>query len=112
MDGDKLEAITTHETVHSETMKAEKLQHVSTLGSVRLQNVHTKEIILVPEPSNDPNDPLNWYLTQYSGSMRNVTNFQQVERVQILPSHHRLPRHGDVQFSGRWTDRSHRPNHH
>ncbi|KAJ2994545.1 hypothetical protein NUW58_g1529 [Xylaria curta] len=30
------------------------------LGNVRLRDVHTNEIILIPKPSNDPNDPLNW----------------------------------------------------
>ncbi|KKY16834.1 putative mfs transporter [Phaeomoniella chlamydospora] len=37
-----------------------KTMTVNTLGSVRLQHEHTNEIILVPQPSNDPNDPLNW----------------------------------------------------
>ncbi|KAI1500062.1 major facilitator superfamily domain-containing protein [Biscogniauxia marginata] len=31
-----------------------------TLGNVRLRDHHTHEIILIPTPSNDPNDPLNW----------------------------------------------------
>lgn len=31
------------------------------LGTVRLRNDQTGEVILVPTPSNDPNDPLNWY---------------------------------------------------
>jgi hypothetical protein len=31
-----------------------------TLGTVRLHHHETKEIILIPTPSNDPNDPLNW----------------------------------------------------
>ncbi|TLD25298.1 hypothetical protein PspLS_05444 [Pyricularia sp. CBS 133598] len=30
------------------------------LGTVRLRNDDTGEIILVPTPSDDPNDPLNW----------------------------------------------------
>lgn len=32
----------------------------NTLGNVRLRHHETNEIILVPTPSNDPNDPLNW----------------------------------------------------
>ncbi|KAJ8126633.1 hypothetical protein O1611_g7005 [Lasiodiplodia mahajangana] len=32
----------------------------ATLGNVRLRDRHTNEIILIPTPSNDPNDPLNW----------------------------------------------------
>ncbi|KAK9421628.1 putative Major facilitator superfamily (MFS) profile domain-containing protein [Seiridium unicorne] len=31
-----------------------------TLGTVRLRHHETNEIILIPTPSNDPNDPLNW----------------------------------------------------
>ncbi|KAI1190966.1 MFS general substrate transporter [Nemania serpens] len=30
------------------------------LGNVRLRDRHTNEIILIPAPSNFPNDPLNW----------------------------------------------------
>ncbi|KAJ5380056.1 uncharacterized protein N7496_002484 [Penicillium cataractarum] len=37
-----------------------KAKHVSTLGSVRLRHPTTNDLILVPTPSNDPNDPLNW----------------------------------------------------
>lgn len=32
----------------------------TTFGSLRLRNAATNEIILIPTPSNDPNDPLNW----------------------------------------------------
>jgi hypothetical protein len=31
-----------------------------TLGNVRLFHHETNEIILIPTPSADPNDPLNW----------------------------------------------------
>ncbi|KAK4168551.1 major facilitator superfamily domain-containing protein [Cladorrhinum sp. PSN259] len=31
-----------------------------TLGNVRLRHQETNEIILIPTPSSDPNDPLNW----------------------------------------------------
>ncbi|KAH8807676.1 major facilitator superfamily domain-containing protein [Xylogone sp. PMI_703] len=34
--------------------------HVNALGSLQLRNADTKEIILIPTPSQDPNDPLNW----------------------------------------------------
>jgi hypothetical protein len=30
------------------------------LGTVRLRHHQTNEIILIPTPSNNPNDPLNW----------------------------------------------------
>lgn len=32
------------------------------LGGLRLRNEETNEIILIPTPTNDPNDPLNWYV--------------------------------------------------
>lgn len=59
MEQDKLEAVTTLEHVQSSD-DSKKLAPVQTLGSVQLQHEETKEIILVPQPSNDPNDPLNW----------------------------------------------------
>lgn len=31
------------------------------LGHLRLRHQETNEIILIPAPSDDPNDPLNWY---------------------------------------------------
>ncbi|KAJ5291705.1 hypothetical protein N7478_000956 [Penicillium angulare] len=37
-----------------------KTKPTNTLGSVQLRNPITNDIILVPTPSNDPNDPLNW----------------------------------------------------
>ncbi|KAF7193306.1 putative MFS-type transporter [Pseudocercospora fuligena] len=54
-----LEQVTTIETLTD--LQKEKLDHINTLGSVQLQNVQTKEIFLIPTPSSDPNDPLNWY---------------------------------------------------
>ncbi|KAI0125973.1 major facilitator superfamily domain-containing protein [Xylariales sp. AK1849] len=38
---------------------AEK-KRLRTLGTVRLRHHETNEVILIPTPSNDPNDPLNW----------------------------------------------------
>ncbi len=38
-----------------------KVARKRTLGNVRLRHHQTNEIILIPTPSNDPNDPLNWY---------------------------------------------------
>lgn len=35
-------------------------EHYHTLGHVRLRDAYTKEIILTPAPSLDPNDPLLW----------------------------------------------------
>lgn len=33
-----------------------------TLGNLRLIDQETNAVILVPTPSSDPNDPLNWYV--------------------------------------------------
>lgn len=54
-----MEPATTLESVPSHS-KLEAIEVVHTLGTVRLHNAQTKEIILVPQPSNDPNDPLQW----------------------------------------------------
>lgn len=35
--------------------------HNNKLGSLRLRHAETNEIVLIPTPSKDPNDPLNWY---------------------------------------------------
>jgi len=42
-----------------------KMEHIgesnkASLGHVQLRDQETNEIILIPTPSNDPNDPLNW----------------------------------------------------
>jgi hypothetical protein len=33
---------------------------VKTLGHLRLRHAETNEVILVPTPSSDQKDPLNW----------------------------------------------------
>lgn len=33
---------------------------MKTLGHLRLRDAETNEIILIPTPSSDPKDPLNW----------------------------------------------------
>jgi hypothetical protein len=38
-----------------------KTKHVNNLGSIQLRHPVTNDIILIPTPSNDLNDPLNWY---------------------------------------------------
>ncbi|KAK0630021.1 major facilitator superfamily domain-containing protein [Bombardia bombarda] len=42
-----------------EVQAAEKAR-VRTMGNIRLRHLDTHEIILIPTPSTDPNDPLNW----------------------------------------------------
>jgi hypothetical protein len=37
------------------------MKRIHTLGSVRHRHERTGQIILIPTPSKDPNDPLNWY---------------------------------------------------
>lgn len=41
----------------------DKTHRVKTLGTIRLHDEGTGEIVLIPQPSDDPNDPLNWYVT-------------------------------------------------
>ncbi|EON97942.1 putative mfs transporter protein [Phaeoacremonium minimum UCRPA7] len=43
----------------TEEQKVERTRK-RTLGNVRLRHKETNEIILIPTPSKDPNDPLNW----------------------------------------------------
>lgn len=52
-------APTLHPEDHEDT-KVVGAMRQRTLGNVRLRHHETNEIILVPTPSNDPNDPLNW----------------------------------------------------
>lgn len=37
------------------------LAPTKTLGSLQLRDKTTQKILLIPTPSGDPNDPLNWY---------------------------------------------------
>jgi hypothetical protein len=53
-------AITQVRQRHSATYKSEVPVHNKTLGHLRLRDAETNEIILVPTPSSDPKDPLNW----------------------------------------------------
>ncbi|KAG8165283.1 hypothetical protein KVR01_005558 [Diaporthe batatas] len=48
--------------LRADDIEDSKTEHVRqrTLGNVRLRHHETNEIILIPKPSNDPNDPLNW----------------------------------------------------
>jgi hypothetical protein len=39
-----------------------QLPKMKTLGTLQLRHKETQEIILIPTPSNDPNDPLNWFV--------------------------------------------------
>jgi hypothetical protein len=41
------------------TLRPEGIQS-NNLGSLQLRHHETNEIILIPTPSGDPNDPLNW----------------------------------------------------
>jgi hypothetical protein len=45
---------------HVESSRCAKPFHLHSLGHVRLRHEHTNEIILIPAPSLDPNDPLRW----------------------------------------------------
>lgn len=47
-------------TGYTKDRDVDEIQQGTTLGHLRLRHVETNEIILIPTPSNDPNDPLNW----------------------------------------------------
>ena len=55
-----IEASAPTESINVEPTK-EPIKRVNTLGTVRHRHEHTNEVLLVPTPSADPNDPLNWY---------------------------------------------------
>ena len=40
----------------------DEIQRGANLGHLRLRHAETNEIILIPTPSQDPNDPLTWYI--------------------------------------------------
>lgn len=57
------------DTTHNEQVQPDGLagpkeniseNDVKRLGHLRLRHAETNEIILVPTPSSDPKDPLNW----------------------------------------------------
>jgi len=51
---------TMEESIEEQTTNSGPLKHIATLGHVRSRHLDTNEIILIPTPSSDPNDPLNW----------------------------------------------------
>jgi len=55
-----IEASAPTESINVEPTKG-PIKRVNTLGTVRHRHEHTNEVLLVPTPSADPNDPLNWY---------------------------------------------------
>lgn len=57
----------------------EPLTKMYTLGSVRQRNEHTDEIILIPTPSRDPNDPLNWYV-----ELLEIVRFISIELLSLM----------------------------
>jgi hypothetical protein len=56
---------TSHENIAEELDARDEADNIEkarvrTLGNVRLRHHDTNEVILIPTPSSDPNDPLNW----------------------------------------------------
>jgi hypothetical protein len=47
---------------HAEEHDIKEQSRKRTLGNLRLIDQETNAVILVPTPSSDPNDPLNWYV--------------------------------------------------
>lgn len=56
MTRDDIASVVRPEEEHPEEEKIRQ----RTLGNVRLRHHETNELILIPTPSSDPNDPLNW----------------------------------------------------
>lgn len=71
-----------------------------TLGTVRLRNHETNELILVPTPSNDPNDPLNWYVSNCINKPFYANGYSQVTSLQVLYGSSHMFGHDDEQLSG------------
>lgn len=77
------------------SVTADEVKEVSAsnanLGHVRLRHVDTHEIILIPTPSSDPKDPLNWFvclLSSRTTATRNtpIINIRsQTSEVAIVP---------------------------
>ena len=44
------------------TLDRDEVVKTETLGSLRLRHHQTNEVILIPTPTKDPNDPLNWWV--------------------------------------------------
>lgn len=49
-----------NETIDSHNFNQKHVTDIETLGHLRLRDAETNKIILIPTPSSDPNDPLNW----------------------------------------------------
>lgn len=47
-------------TAFTKERDPDEINQSHTLGHLRLRHIETNEIILIPTPSNSPNDPLNW----------------------------------------------------
>lgn len=69
----------TIEPIRTNNGPKEPLTKIHTLGSVRQRNEHTDEIILIPTPSRDPNDPLNWYV-----ELLRIIRFIPVELLSLM----------------------------
>lgn len=70
------------QSAHEHHVEGEKhLSQKATLGTVRLRNATTKEIVLVPTPANDPNDPLNWCVNPTLVSKLPSTDCEQVSTL-------------------------------
>ncbi|PMB69348.1 putative MFS-type transporter [Beauveria bassiana] len=59
---DAVEVVTRQCEKGAESAPRSKVSRKATLGNVRLRNEENNEIILIPTPSLDINDPLNWFV--------------------------------------------------
>lgn len=60
--------------LESGAKEEDTVKRVRTLGTVQLRHHETNEVILIPTPSNDPNDPLNWYVYTFLDFQISLSN--------------------------------------
>lgn len=74
---------------------------INTLGKVQLHHEDTHEVILVPTPSGDPKDPLNWYVnSRRAGALQTWTYPLQAKCTEVLSCGTRLRRRLLCEFRG------------
>lgn len=81
--------------------------HWHTLGHVRLRDANTNNIILIPPPSLDPNDPLRWYVLFSACGKDFLLTRIQVQSLQDLDCSPCLHGNGHVQLHGCWSYHRH-----
>lgn len=84
-------------------MRGVEVEEEKELGRVQLRSA-TGEVILVPKPSSDPNDPLNWYVNPEIELQEHCVEVLQVSTFQVLRCNRDMLWHVDVYISGSRTN--------